>query len=99
MHIQMNPVNKRGKRGQSISINVIIVAIIALLVLVLVSFVFSSKFAQFSKGVNNCEQFGNTQCSYGSACPEGYIKDITKQCYVGNEVDSSQTCCILTQAE
>lgn len=93
----------QNTKAQSISINVIIVAILALLVLVLVSFVFSSKFAQFSKGVNNCEQFANTQCvdraEYNNQCPSGYTKDITKSCYDGSDVDPSQFCCLLVQAE
>lgn len=93
----------QNTKAQSISINIIIVAILALLVLVLVSFVFSSKFAQFSKGVNNCEQFANTQCEYkyenNGKCPSGYTTDITKNCYDGSDVDPTQICCVLVQAE
>ena len=87
-----------NKKGQGISINVIIVTIIALLVLVLLSFVFSSKFAQFSKGVSDCNEFANHQCQQrGPSCDPGYIKDPSKKCYDGNELDPTAMCCILAQ--
>ena len=84
-----------NKKGQGISINIIIVAVIALLVLVLVSFIFSGKIADFNKAVSNCDELSNTMCVYGNQCSEGYVKHATGRCYVGTEVDRSQSCCIL----
>jgi hypothetical protein len=82
------------RRGQSISINTIIVAAIALLVLVIVSVIFMTRMGWFNKKANDCKNFQPTGCDYGRSCPQGYISDPTKVCYIGNEIDPSNVCCV-----
>jgi hypothetical protein len=82
------------KRGQSISINTIIVAAIALLVLVIVSVIFMTRMGWFNKKANDCKNFQVNGCDYGRTCPQGFIMDPTKVCYTGNDIDTSNVCCV-----
>jgi len=84
-----------NKKAQGISINVIIVAVIALLVLVLLSLIFTGKMAQITKGLNDCRELSYATCD--NPCPSGYTEDLTRKCYTGNEVDTSNVCCIPVQ--
>jgi len=56
-----------NKKGQGISMNVIIVAAIALLVLVVLSIIFLGRTGDFGKGVADCENKGG-QCESGGDC-------------------------------
>ena len=79
-----------SKKGQGISINVIIIAAIALLVLVVLSVIFLGRFGVFSQKSIDCEGQGG-QCVVG-ACPAGtgeYNVWVCQKTASG----AAQTCC------
>jgi hypothetical protein len=84
-----------NKKAQGISINVIIIAVVALLVLVLLSLIFTGKMAQITKAMNSCEELDYASCL--NECPSGYTEDLTRRCYIGTEIDTTQDCCIPVQ--
>jgi hypothetical protein len=55
------------KKGESLSMNVIVVAVIALIVLIVIIVVFSGQFGNFTKGVNSCKDKGGEEVSGTSA--------------------------------
>jgi hypothetical protein len=80
------------KKGQGLSVNVIIVAVLALLVLVVVAFIFTGKFGQFSKATANCESIAGNVCEY--SCESGYVVDNTRSCYDDDNDPTGEVCCI-----
>ncbi|PLW79522.1 hypothetical protein C0585_07440 [Candidatus Woesearchaeota archaeon] len=52
------------KKGQGMSMNVIIIAVLALLVLVILSVIFTTKMRDTRKNVDSCENNGG-ECVYG----------------------------------
>ncbi|PIN79540.1 hypothetical protein COV16_03605 [Candidatus Woesearchaeota archaeon CG10_big_fil_rev_8_21_14_0_10_34_8] len=79
------------KKGQGLSVNVIIVAVLALLVLVVIAFIFTGKLGKFSTATADCEAIAGNVCDY--SCDQGYVKDSTRGCYEDNEL-TNQVCCI-----
>ena len=73
------------KKGQGISMNVIIIAAIALLVLVILAVLLLRAGGSVSEGTG-CEGVGG-QCD--RECDSGYVRDITKGCE-----DEGDICCI-----
>lgn len=86
----------QNKKGQGMPVNVIIIAVLALLVMVIVAFVFTGKFAEFSKRINDCEAVAGNACEY--SCAEGYTQDSSRKCFEGNKVDTSKVCCVPVSA-
>jgi len=82
------------KRGQGISINVIIVAAIALLVLVVLSVVFLGRFGAFTEQSADCENKGGS-CVVGS-CPSGTNEFNAWTC-PETSGGASQTCCLAVE--
>ena len=81
------------KRGQGISMNVIIIAAIALLVLVILSVLILRAGGQIGEGTS-CMGIEGAFCEDSAVvdadgCGENYIRDITKDCR-----RSDETCCI-----
>ena len=79
-----------SKRGQGISINMIIVAAIALVVLIVLIVIFTGKTQQFNRGLGSCKGICATspaQCS-GAAIP-------VQNCNDGNQqLQGDSYCCI-----
>ncbi len=61
------------KRGQGMSVNVIIIAALALLVLVILAVVFLGRMDIFGTQTNSCTSQGG-KCTTGGTCDEGYSK-------------------------
>ncbi len=80
------------KKGQSMSINVIIVAVLALLVLVVLAFIFTGKIGVFTKTTSNCESISGNICEY--SCSAGYVQDNSRGCYDEDNEETGQVCCI-----
>ena len=80
-----------NKKAQGLSVNVIIVAVLALLVLVVIAFIFTGRFAIFSRTTGDCEATGG-DCEY--SCDEGYSLDPIRKCYDGDEIDTTRVCCV-----
>ncbi|MBU0665821.1 MAG: hypothetical protein ABIC91_01390 [Nanoarchaeota archaeon] len=77
------------KKGQGISMNVIIIAAIALLVLVILSVLVLNAGGKIGTGTN-CAGVQNSECADSIAgCRDGFIRDITKSC-----TDKTRVCCI-----
>jgi hypothetical protein len=82
------------KKGQGISINVIVIAAIALLVLVVLSIVFLGRFGVFTQQSGDCENKGGA-CTIG-ACPSGTSAYGAWSC-PDTTAGARQTCCIQVQ--
>ena len=81
------------KKGQGISINVIIVAAIALLVLVVLSVIFIGRVDIFSRRSNECGSFGsNTLCA--DSCGEGDAVDFATPHPTFTCSTEGQRCCL-----
>ena len=74
------------KKGQGISMNVIIIAAIALLVLVILSVLVLNTGGKIGLGTS-CDGIQGSDCR--DVCEEGYITEITKSC-----TDKTEKCCI-----
>lgn len=89
-----------NKKGQGLSLNVIIIAVLALLVLVVLSVIFIGRLGVFTKGVSSCEEQPNHLCTSDSGCQsrtdgselDGYVKDSSYNCKDVDEVP--MTCCL-----
>jgi hypothetical protein len=80
------------KRGQGISINVVIVAAVALLVLVVLSVIFLGRFQIFGAKSVDCVQQGG-QC-FSGGCPAGQgLRAYTS--WVCSGTDAGKTCCVV----
>lgn len=77
-----------NRRGQGISINMVIIAAIALLVLIIAAIMITKSGANLDKnaGTKSCLANGGV-CSTGTQCQEGYTS-ITGACS-----DTTQICC------
>jgi hypothetical protein len=84
------------KRGQGISMNVIIIAAIALLVLVVLSVIFLSRSGLFARETVNCRQNGGVCVDNDEACPGTHpISYFSWKCLkADNSVDTELKCCI-----
>ncbi len=85
------------KRGQGISINVIIIAAIALLVLVILSVIFIGRVDLFSKRSADCGSYsGASICA--PACGEGTAADYSTPYPTLKCADEGERCCIKISA-
>lgn len=88
-----------NKKGQDVSITVIIIAAIALLVLVFVAVIFLTKAGFFNKEENSCENKGGVCRIYDDTealkgCSEGETK-LNWKCYDDSgKADSDKVCCV-----
>ena len=84
------------KKGQGMSINVIIIAVLALLVLVVLAFIFTGKIGQFATTTANCESISGNVCESDCAYLDGsYVQDNSRVCLDDDgEVDTNEVCCI-----
>ncbi|MFH1850347.1 MAG: hypothetical protein ABH879_09300 [archaeon] len=64
-----------SKRGQGISLNVIIIAAIALLVLVILSIIFIGRMGGWRTQLDDCAQNGGKCIDAGVSCGEGAAAD------------------------
>ncbi len=88
---------KLFKKGQGMSINVIIIAVLALLVLVVLAFIFTGKIGKFSSTTADCTKIAGGKCEDYDCSNLGsnYVQDSSRVCLdnTGN-VDQTQVCCI-----
>jgi hypothetical protein len=86
------------KKGQGISLNVIVIAAIALLVLVLLSVIFVGRIGQFGTKSSECEEKGG-KCYDGVICPAMPGKTLTK--FPGSKCPTQdnqpRVCCIVVE--
>ena len=80
------------KKGQGMSINVIIIAVLALLVLVVLAFIFTGKIGKFSSATANCESISGNTCDY--SCSSGYVEDNSRSCLDSDNEPTGEVCCI-----
>ncbi|MGM5487850.1 MAG: hypothetical protein ACQESG_02785 [Nanobdellota archaeon] len=86
-----------SRKGQGLSMNVIIVAALALLVLVILSVVFMSRTNIFFTDSKDCENLGGTCVPDGTECPAGLIeKNIGSAKCLNNDgsVNNDMNCCL-----
>lgn len=85
-----------GKKGVSLSINMVVVAVIALVVLVIATYIVISKSSSFSQGTNSCDPPNNI-CSM-TACGQGFAQDYPLRNYAGvcpaGSGGEEQICCM-----
>jgi hypothetical protein len=81
-----------NKKGQGLSVNVIIVAVLALLVLVVIAFIFTGKLGKFSAATADCEAIKGNQCDF--SCENGYIEDGTRGCFDSDYEETGEVCCV-----
>jgi len=92
------------KKGQGISLNVVVVAAIALIVLVVLVLIFTGRLAIFTGEVDDvtgstCNTFTGPDDSpgiwlVGASCPEGYTQILTAEDAKDN---IGKSCCVATQ--
>jgi hypothetical protein len=84
------------KKGEALSMNVIVVAVIALIVLIILIVVFASRMGIFNKGVNSCKDKGgiampsNVECIQSGGTPIGPLFDET----TGIKDPQNKVCCV-----
>jgi len=88
--ISKNEVAYMFKKGQEISLNVIIVAAIVLIVMVVLITIFLGKAGQTGEELSSCPNKGGT-CLEGSKCPDGQVR-IPENC-PANSLNEAQVCC------
>lgn len=91
----MRSMSIHNKKGQGISINVIIIAAIALLVLVILSIIFTGRMGIFSHQVNSCSAKGG-QCFdiSGSSCSDASGGKYTLPYPLVKCETEGETCCL-----
>lgn len=84
-----------NRKGQGISINVIVIAAIALIILVILSTLVIRTGGTINKGTNVCGGSTASEMCKTSCDPVSEIQ-VNKPCLKlgSNEVDTSQICCI-----
>ena len=84
------------KKGQGMSINVIIIAVLALLVLVVLAFIFTGKIGKFSATTADCTKIAGGKCEVDcSYLGSNYVQDSSRVCLDNNgDVDTSEVCCV-----
>ncbi len=80
-----------NKKGQGISINVIIIAAIAILVLVILAVIFLGYVNKWTGDVNDCTNKGGT-CYAQGTCPSGWAQ-LSNRC-----ANEGEVCCANTGA-
>ena len=80
------------KRGQGLSLNVIIIAALALLVLVVLSMIFTGKIGGWTKVQNQCASNGGNCLSDASACT-GENARVMGQ-YTCPNAEQGDVCCL-----
>ncbi len=80
------------KKGQGLSLNVIIIAAIALIVLIVLVFILTGRMQIFGKGLNDCESKGG-ECDSRTNCKalKGNVEIPGTEC---GDVDSTRVCCL-----
>ena len=74
------------KKGQGLSLNMVIVAAIALIVLVIIVAIFTGRISIFGKGVGDCASKQGT-CVVGTTCPAGQARTM-------DTCPTDQVCCV-----
>lgn len=84
------------RKGQGMSINVIIIAVLALLVLVVLAFIFTGKIGKFSATTADCTKVGGGKCELDCAyLGNSYVQDPSRVCFDNNgDVDTNEVCCV-----
>lgn len=87
---------KISKKGQGMSMNVIIIAALALMVLVVIGVVFMSKTINFRKQTDTCSANGGVCIDKTIGCnADNYEKETTGVCFTdGKTADPAKVCCI-----
>jgi hypothetical protein len=84
------------KKGQGLSMNVIIITALALLVLVILMTIFMGRMSSSSKDIKTCESNGG-QCHTGNTCRAGWSPNPLKSVYCVDstgERKDNEICCI-----
>lgn len=93
----MKTAYEMNRKGDGLSLNVIVVALIALIVLVVLVVVFSSKMGNFTKGINSCEDKGGKPISTSTAYQDCVAQGGTPNPYYdktsGKQI-SGTVCCM-----
>lgn len=89
-----------AKKGQGISINVIVIAAIALLILVILSTLVIRSSRKINEGTQDCLAIQGNVCmdevdyrANGNSCEDGFIRDTTKGC-TESFSGEPRVCCI-----
>jgi hypothetical protein len=83
------------KKGDGLSINVIVVATIAILVLVILSVIFMGRMSIFTKNSNDCTK--QKGICMDRECEVGYTEHPSAVCYgADGKVDTYTVCCVET---
>lgn len=84
------------RKGQGLSMNVIIIAALALLVLVILSMIFMSRTSNFVTESKSCTQNGGTCVDIDESCPAGMteknVGNIACLDNQGNQLDEKKCC-------
>lgn len=79
-----------NKRGQGLSLNLVVVGIIAVLVLVVIAFIFSSQAGEVNRQLSSCSsKLPGGQCTLQSDCTGPFVSD--DQCV--ETVGPGAVCC------
>ena len=83
------------KKGQGISVNVIVIAALALIILVILSTIVIQKLGGFNRNTEVCGRSTSAeQCRFGD-CLAGESPNPSRVCLNGQgQTDQSQVCCI-----
>ena len=87
---------KMPKKGQGMSMNVIIIAALALIVLVVLGVIFMGKTASFRKQTDTCSANAGTCIDKIPGCnTESYEKEILGVCFGAHgKADTNKVCCV-----
>lgn len=79
----------KNKRGDGLSLNIIVIAVVALLILVILAVIVLRGTGNFSKGVNACDD----GCVFEkSECASGFVA-VPSSCTVGTNGPRGNYCC------
>jgi hypothetical protein len=90
----LEEVRLMDKKGQGISLNVIIIAAIALLVLVILSVIFMGRMGVFGEKSKDCQTQGGKCAAVNSNCGEGDTADYPTPYSAWDCPNTGETCCI-----
>lgn len=83
-----------NKKGQGLSMNVIIIAALALIVMVVLTVVFMGKMGDNRRSIDQCENNGGVCVDKGS-CNGAYERTISAVCFgTDSKPDINKECCV-----
>jgi len=76
------------KKGQGLSLNVVIIAAILIIVLFVLIMIFTGRIGDFGKDIGSCSAKGG-ECRSLASCPDGAVSIPRTDC-----AEANQFCCI-----